>query len=319
MPPSLCKINFECYSLSMRTLFKLPQLLNLAGLLFACSIFLGPQFAMAQGLSNNGVVLAARNTQTGMPDKEYTGLLKYLKNLEVRYFHHSYDHDPVEKRVERLELLIFGEARYGVFEERIKVLKEAVEKRDKAAAQKMKAQNEISKSSGVKTEYPILNTIEWRVLKKTYRKEGLDSRLERLEKKLLGQSSPAMSYADRIDRLKKIVGISVTSLPPKNPKLVPGPKPKADRYRVMTPFGKTMPEVNPFNRDIEKDFNEQMGKDLPTIMRYMNERMNRQLRGFFDSVPEFKESIPDGKVSPYVVPKKKKKVVVPPYADPNSI
>ena len=276
--------------------------------------------ALAQSSpSQPAILLAAKNAVNSTQDKEYASLVKYLKNLEVRYFFHSYDHDPIEKRVERLELLVFGGSRYGVFEERIKALKKAIEKRDQEAARKIQERNKKVTKPGAKADYPIMNTLEWRVLKKTYQSESLDTRLERLEKKLLGQASPAMSYADRIDRLKKIVGISITSLPPKNNKLSPGPMPRANRPRMLTPFGKSFPNLNPNGKNFEQDFFNQMNKDLPNIMRYMDDNMNKRMKDLFENMPEFKRVMPDGKTTPYITPLKKKEVVIPPYADPNSI
>src|SRR5690606_33228046 len=74
------------------------------------------------------------------------------------------------------------------------------------------------------SQYPVLNTLEWRALKKTYPSESIDARLARMEKKLFGMDSPAMAYVDRVDRLKRTLGIGMTAAVPRGPK---GPAPKA--------------------------------------------------------------------------------------------
>ena len=280
--------------------------------------------------SENNLILLSEKTDvtagTGGIEALSVSQLKYLKNLEDRFFFHSYDHDPSEKRIERLELLIFGGAQYGLVEERIEKLKKAIEEKDRKAALKMKEKTSEGADDG-KAQYPILNTLEWRVLKKTYRDEGIDNRLDRLESKLFGKSSPAMSYADRIERLKKIVGISITSLPPRSEKILPGPLPRVqqDRRTIIIPFGNMqsmpnmpdMPNFNPNSEEFQEDFNRQMMKDLPNMMRYMN----KQLRDIFENGPRSQPySMPKSNdKSPAVVPNKKPKVEIPPYADPNSI
>lgn len=270
---------------------------------------------------------------------------KDLKGLERRFFFHEYDHDPLEKRLERIELLVFGAAQDGQNTDRLKRLRDAVATRDKEAAQRLAEKNRAVKP-GLPTakttaptsssQYPILQTLEWRALQKTYGSESLDQRLDRLETSLLGQPSPAMSYADRIERLKKMIGVETASSP--TPKITPlpkGPAPRAQARR-LTPF--SSPYVIPvprsewqegeegFDSTFEDDLRQQMNNDLRTMMDMM-QRMNRMPgfrvpgqgggngRGMIVPVPG------DG-MTPFVVPSQPsvpKRPKVPPYADPNSI
>lgn len=153
--------------------------------------------------------------------------------LENRFFAHQYANDPVDKRLERLELMVFGGTQDGSNEERLHRLKKVIAERpqarknwaqDKApsAAQQEKTA-EKGKDSG-SSQYPVLNTLEWRALKKTYPTESLDQRLGRLEQKLFGQDSPTMAYADRVDRLKRTLGVGITAMEQTGPL---GPAPKA--------------------------------------------------------------------------------------------
>ena len=276
------------------------------------------------------------NLNSGVsPSKEFTALLKDLKSLEDRFFFHSYDHDPPEKRVERLELLIFGGHKYGVVEDRIENLKKSIAERDQESARKTAAHNNKSdsgsdsdsdsSSNSANTpggavskdgsgQYPVLNTLEWRVFKKTYRSESLDQRLNRLETKLFGQPSPAMAYSDRIERLKKIVGINITSISPGagDPRTIPGPLPQAGRDPATgLPF-RSLQELNPNSRQFQQDFHRQFNKDLSNMMRYLDGDLKRMFEGYNKNSP---------KGSPLIIPNTapKPRVTVPPYADPNSI
>ena len=287
----------QCYSEYMRIKKKISRLILPMLLLTAVSGELGCQPAIATRADTSGA-----NDASG--SREYQSLMKDLKSLEDRYFFHSYDHDPTEKRVERLELLIFGGNQYGVVEDRVKGLKDAIKKRDADSAR----EHATAKAGAESSQYPVLNTLEWRVLKKTYQKEDLDSRLNRLETKLFGQASPAMSYADRIERLKKIVGINVTSLPRADARIIEGPMPRAGTELPQYKSRALIPDRKTF----EDDFRRQFLKDMPNMFKYMEEG---PLKRFFEG---------GGGMSPYMIPSpvptpKQSKPKIPPYADPNSI
>ncbi|MBS1989006.1 MAG: hypothetical protein JSS83_00740 [Cyanobacteria bacterium SZAS LIN-3] len=141
-------------------------------------------------------------------------LAKDVGVLENRFFFHSYSHDPMEKRIERLELLTLGAAQGGSNAERLTRLKQAVVERDKEAARTIAREQKGDGELAAKTNYPILGTLEWRVLKKTYPSESIDQRLGRMESQLFGMPAQAMSYVDRIERLKKTVGMDIAATPP---------------------------------------------------------------------------------------------------------
>lgn len=148
---------------------------------------------------------------------------KELLILENRFFFHHYGHDPIEKRLERIELLTLGGSQFGTNTDRLSRLKAAIVQRDQNAARVMAAQSKSQDKSGAKsdTSYPVLSTLEWRVLKKTYAAESLDQRLDRLETSLFGVPAQAMSYLDRIERLKKTAGVGVDN--PAGPYTAIGP------------------------------------------------------------------------------------------------
>jgi len=267
-----------------------------------------------------------------------------LKSLEKRFFFHEYDHDPLEKRLERIELLVFGSAQAGEGTARLSRIKAAVVNRDREAAQRLTEKNKELKTPAPTApsttaptssqQYPILQTLEWRALQKTYGGETLDQRLDRLETSLLGQPSPAMSYADRIERLKKMIGVETASTPsPRTTPLPRGPLPKASAKRspFNSPYITPLPRGNWDDEDeksFEDDFQNQMNNDLQTMMDMM-QRMQRSpgFRSPGGMMPFNGRSIVippgagDGSSIPYAVPipAQPKKPKLPPYADPNSI
>ncbi|MBK9773680.1 MAG: hypothetical protein IPP57_23165 [Candidatus Obscuribacter sp.] len=169
---------------------------------------------------------------------------KELTVLENRFFFHHYGHDPVAKRLERVELLILGASQSGAPAARLDSLKKAVVVKDKEAAQVMREQSKAQAgaqgigqsnapgkgsggsagASGKAASYPQVATLEWKILKKTYPQEALDQRLNRLEEQLFGVPSTAMSYLDRIERLKKTTGVDVALAPSDTGVKVPGKK-----------------------------------------------------------------------------------------------
>jgi hypothetical protein len=162
-----------------------------------------------------------------------------LTILEHRFFSHAYAHDPSEKRLERLECLVFGSTRDGANKDRMSRLMKAVAARsqqplaqEKGPASVSPAQTADAEKPGTKPpasskQYPILNTLEWKALKKTYPDESLDQRLDRLESKMFGQPAQTMAYIDRVERLKKTVGIGLTPESSNDGVVGIGPKPKA--------------------------------------------------------------------------------------------
>lgn len=178
----------------------------------ACTLFIqsGAQAQKARGGASPD---SGANKAVTLGDQ---ALEKEILILENRFFFHPYGHDPIEKRLERLELLTLGTSQFGTNSERLSHLKSAIVQRDKQAAQIMADHKVEQAKSGAgkaspkgETSYPILSTLEWRILKKTYASESIDQRLDRLEGQLFGVPAQAMSYVDRIERLKKTAGVGV--------------------------------------------------------------------------------------------------------------
>lgn len=297
-----------------------------------------------------------------------TDVDKSLSVLENRYFFHHYGHDPVEKRLERIELLILGDTRAGTAEGRIQNLQKAVQLRDSQAAKIMREQQNKDESgaalapgsansagsaitrkpTGTSSSYPAVGTIEWRVLKKTYPQESLDQRLNRLETNLFGMPSQAMSYVDRIERLKKTTGIDVVLSPSDaiRPGAKYGPLPRSlgqgngfdnsfegmpESARVPGSSGEyrapgTIFRWN-YSTNVPNNFGQIPGQ--PRGLGDLVESMNRQLMEMMKHMNGVEEmplpispergpslTVPPSKNVPKVPAQSEE---LPPYSDPNSI
>ena len=201
-------------------------------------LLLSLSLALGAALNSGSVCSAAQPAASEPSDKD-------IVLLENRYFAHAYSHDPVEKRLERLECLIFGSTRSGSIGDRFAKLNKAVATRSQTPLPVEKAAVAPGVTMGVpsgttqatpgktvapptsSSQYPILNTLEWRALKKTFPSESLDQRLDRLESKMFGQPAQTMAYIDRVDRLKKTLGFGIGNTTGGDTPLARGPMPKA--------------------------------------------------------------------------------------------
>jgi hypothetical protein len=277
--------------------------------------------------------------------------------LETKMFSRQYPNDPPEKRIERLELLIFGATQGGSMNERWASISKVMKDRQNPEATVAQPKNNQSPSTSsgpgaapAKGNYPAVDSLEWKVLKKTFRAEPLAQRLSRLETKLLGQANPGMALFDRVERLKKIgATVAAGSQPPNSgtatlPPAILGPLPRAYPRAMPYSFGDSINPVpsNPFSMQPfsgDDDFN-----SINRMMSEMMSQMNRQMRDLKNMPPgvyQYKldpiepgspgltpfKTVPvqPGKpvqLNPFqpIVPKKPKlHDNLPPYADPNSI
>lgn len=278
-----------------------------------------------------GKASSSNNGNTGLSQALWD---KELSVLENRFFFHQYGHDPLEKRLERLELLILGESRAGGEGQRLAALKKAVQERDSQAAKVMKERAVSPEVKAGGESYPVVTSLEWKVLQKTYPKESLDQRLNRLEEHLFGVPSQAMSYVDRIERLRKTTGFGVSVAPsdgginpgrqavPRNFKF--GPLPKSSGNGDAFPDGDgSAPDDSPQFRTFQDKFgnggfyfSNKRTLPMPSLtpggqprpLAEMFDEMNRQMMDMmrnFNGVEEMPFPIsPDGALIPYGTLKK---------------
>ncbi len=277
-----------------------------------------------------------------------------FEKLETKMFSRQYPSDPPEKRIERLELLVFGATQAGSMPERwasiIKVMKDRQNPEATVDQPKSPSASSSPNPAPLKGNYPAVDSLEWRVLKKTFRSEPIAQRLSRLETKLLGQANPGMALFDRVERLKKIgATVAAGSQPPNSgtatlPPALTGPMPRAYPRAMPYSFGDSMNPLpsNPFSMQPFSG-----GDDFNSINRMMSEmmsQMNRQMRDLKNMPPgvyQYKldpmdpgssglspfKAVPiqpgkPGQLKPFqpIFPQKPSvQDSLPPYADPNSI
>jgi hypothetical protein len=290
------------------------------------------------------------------PPAATTPVLPRVRVLENRYFFHTYEQDPIEKRLQRLELLVYGQTKSGDEQDRLQHLNVTIAERDRESALKMQRQHEAANSpapanpetstnpepkkpeniakvapAAGAARYPAVTSLEWKVLKKSYSDESLDDRLARLETKVFGQPSNTMSYADRVERLNRTLGIGAVASAPSGSRLR-GPLPRT-RPQTDMPQSEGMLEV-PFLGNNQGfgfyQFSDPNQKQMSDLFKQMNQQMEQMMRmtpGYlppsgieqypapskkkFNAAPEWK--VPSNNGNPILQP------APPSYNDPNSI
>jgi hypothetical protein len=165
-----------------------------------------------------------------------------ISRLEEKFFQHTYPKDTWQARLERVEKMVFGEAKTGSSKDRLAALLTAVPNlpsgdADQAKTAPKTAQNAgepaktprnrhaktpaatepdpiIEAESGQTTDpspggYPAVTAIEQKVLGKDYSSEPVNQRLSRLETNVFGKPSSSTDLSDRVDRLKQKTGIDI--------------------------------------------------------------------------------------------------------------
>jgi hypothetical protein len=166
-----------------------------------------------------------------------------LSQLEVKFFKHTYPKDEEAVRLERLEKMIFGEARSGASEQRLKNLADTVpnlgavaaEDSDKgeAAASKpatrpvnngdsdldlSEERSQSNKPGGQvlsgESKYPAVTALEQSIFKRDYASDPVADRLNRLESKVFGKPSKFTDLSERVDALKEKTRVDVAKQAP---------------------------------------------------------------------------------------------------------
>lgn len=163
-----------------------------------------------------------------------------LSKLEDKYFQHAFPKEEEGERIERLEKLVFGEARSGSNQERLQALLDLVpdlnspkpearpEPTDQpppAPQHESRPQQSYQPSSPPKDEeepivndssYPAVTAIEKKVLGRDYIGENISKRLDRLEIKAFGKTAASKDLQERVDRLRSSTGVDVAKVKPAN-------------------------------------------------------------------------------------------------------
>jgi hypothetical protein len=176
-----------------------------------------------------------------------------LSQLEVKFFKHTYPKDQEAVRLERLEKMIFGEARTGASETRLKNLADTVPNLGSVASEDSEKSEGSSSSSSSssgrsgssnakpvsnndsdldlseertqgkkpggqvlsgESKYPAVTALEQSIFKRDYASDPVADRLNRLETKVFGKPSKFTDLSERVDALKEKTRVDVAKQAP---------------------------------------------------------------------------------------------------------
>lgn len=236
---SLVSLRFESLRLERLRLDRLVAGLSLA-LAFSLPLDLGCYSGAISGLYVGHSAIASVGSDVR------------LSQLEVKFFKHTYPKDEEAARLERLEKMIFGEARTGASETRLKNLADTVPNLGSVASedsQKSEDSSSSSSSSGRsgssaakpvnnndsdldlteersqgkkpggqvlsgESKYPAVTALEQSIFKRDYASDPVADRLNRLETKVFGKPSKFTDLSERVDALKEKTRVDVAKQAP---------------------------------------------------------------------------------------------------------
>lgn len=264
-----------------------------------------------------------------------------LQAVEQRLLQKAFTHDPIDKRLQRLELLVFGATQYGTDAERWAHLQQSLPKKEGMRI----ASKQMIPSAG--SDRLAISALEEQILKRTFVSENAAKRLDRLETKVFGQASPNMASQTRIERLKRTAGLAgppeTTVQPFGSETGAPSGLPFSERFNSL-PFShipgmsRADSQVAEMFRQMEnqmRQFNRFGGRGLENPNPNLPKNGQLQFHYFYqgsDGVPhyfDFPGGEPHGTPNPN--PKAKPEVPsipglkipntdeIPPYGDPNMI
>lgn len=151
-----------------------------------------------------------------------------LRLLELKYFEHTFDNEPAEERVDRVERLVRGDVTEGTAQDRVKSIAamlqaegESLSPPSTASTDSSTASNNTAKSksadpnsntgnsnttaagnAGDMGDYPKVDNLEKEILGKKFDGQALPERLAQLEKKAFGAVTFSTDYGGRTDKLE---------------------------------------------------------------------------------------------------------------------
>ncbi len=227
---------------------------------------------------------------------------KALTVLENEFLHRTFEDDPLEKRMKRLELFVDGVGHFGPIAQRIKELKAAI----------------ASKNAGQKGVLPptkrntgqSITTLENFILKHNYPKMEFGERLNNLERKVFGTTFATIPVEQRVARLQKTLGVGGEDVAE-----LPGSRMAPPGMMFSAPF--MSPFATPNDLTTDPDINRHMSQMFDHLNRQLQQlhRMPNDIRSFPESI--YGDGLPS--MPPTNQGEPQSKPSLPPYMDPNSI
>lgn len=139
---------------------------------------------------------------------------EYVSAIEKKLFGITYEKQPMNERVDRIEMQIYDNHYTGNPEERLSKIDKIYPKSEFETGQSQHPQNFTYNNSNDDwydqdyqepskyNNYPIVSEIEQNIYKKNYQGEDIYNRLARLEKELYGNVKNDLSLQERVENLK---------------------------------------------------------------------------------------------------------------------
>ena len=163
-------------------------------------------------------------------------LTNHISRIETSLWGFDYTNDEDEKRLERLEKAVFGEVNTkDTLEKRLEKISLAIGYETQKEAQSTAGELMQEEVEGV--SYPQIDQLELNLFSKTYDKENIYKRLERLEKKIFGAVQEG-DLSARTDKLKGYLAIDTT------------PKSQGTYYDQNIPYRGYDPYANTYGSDL---------------------------------------------------------------------
>jgi len=238
---------------------------------FKLVLILAAGMLLIMPLSVNAVPSAPPST--GISDEQ-------LSATEQKLLQKTYNNDPLAKRLQRLELTLFGATQSGSDEQRWQHIKHCLNNTGKTNKNISSSLNELEKYIFKGKPTPQAGKTTSQAGKTTSQATALQ-RLNRLETKVFGKPTPSMPTAYRIERLQRTLGITGTSggiaeLPGTLPAPMRGMPPGMEMPPGMPMFGFGNNFGFGDNGMGDPDFSSQMSQ----LFREMQEMQRMQPFGF---------------------------------------
>ena len=156
--------------------------------------------AFFSGILISALILAL---PAGADDAAATQPPAEINTLEQGLFGRDYSGQPMEDRLNRLESVIFGQAKTGDVNTRLQALENVYNNTHPAAPPPGSAAAGAQQAPREKdvTDYPAVTQLEQQTLHQTYPHEDVQKRLSRVEKAVYGQTYDELPMVDRVDQL----------------------------------------------------------------------------------------------------------------------
>lgn len=173
-----------------------------------CIGFINLQYGCVFAIvKNNNIKLKPYNAQTLIRKKDIgeSNKINYpiIDSMELKLFKKVFINEALNKRIQRLEIVVFNHTYSDELSQRTERLKALVLGKDSISANNTDDRQEPELTQENLNE--LLDKMEQETFQTTYKNESVESRINRLENQFFNEASPEENTDYRIERLSSIV------------------------------------------------------------------------------------------------------------------